>query len=219
MAMERSVALGLLEESLGMAASPLRGSSEAFDGSIDGDDDSTPTRPLLHYGYHVDPLFADSPAAVADASSPAVEGGGGGAGGRGAAVERGLGEKGSSEALIAYLQHMAATLEVQSGEEESEIRGKIAHLQHLLDGRPAMVAEQLARLDGSACAGVEEQPKDEQAESVLQQSMHQIERGMCNVDSLLRSDPEAAQLLASAAHVWMPALALDVAEGTASPTG
>ena len=44
----------------------------------------------------------------------------------------------ATSALIAYLEQMASGLEAQSGEEEREIRGKIAMLRSVLELRNAM---------------------------------------------------------------------------------
>ena len=97
----------------------------------------------------------------------------------------------SSSALIAYLEQMASGLEAQSGEEEREIRGKIAVLRSVLEARSGAVDQGLARL------GV--------GQDGLQELTSGIEHGMGRVDALLQDD-DARQLLAESAHVWMPAI-------------
>ena len=97
----------------------------------------------------------------------------------------------ATSALIAYLEQMASGLEAQSGEEEREIRGKIAMLRSVLEARSGAVDQGLARLGGG--------------QDGLQELTSGIEHGMGAVDALLQDD-DARQLLAESAHVWMPAI-------------
>ena len=110
----------------------------------------------------------------------------------------------SSSAFIAYLEQMAAGLEAQSGEEEREIRDKIAVLCSVLEARSGVVDQGLARLGG----GQGGRPEAEGALGSLgglQELTSGIEHGMGAVDALLQDD-DTRQLLAESAHVWMPAI-------------
>lgn len=117
----------------------------------------------------------------------------------------------SSSALIAYLEQMAEGLEAQSGEEEREIRGKIAVLRGVLEARSGArsgVTNQSSCLGGDKGGGPEEGDALTSLgglQELASESLQRIEHGMGAVDSLLQDD-DARQLLAESAHVWMPAI-------------
>ena len=172
----RDAELRALERAMGAVAVD---SAQDWGGEIADDDDDDDDRAAVVYGD--DALF--------DSDDPPPQG---------EAAELGdltglLGDGGaeSSSALIAYLEQMASGLEAQSGEEEREIRGKIAMLRSVLEARSGAVDQGLARLGGG--------------QEGLQELTSGIEHGMGAVDALLQDD-DARQLLAESAHVWMPAI-------------
>ena len=176
----RDAELRALERAMGAV---VVDSSQDWGGEIADDDDDDSDREAVV--YEDDALFEDDDplppqgeaAALAEPADLTGLLGGGGAE--------------SSSALIAYLEQMAAGLEAQSGEEEREIRGKIAMLRSVLEARSGAVDQGLARLGGG--------------QDGLQELTSGIEHGMGAVDALLQDD-DARQLLAGSAHVWMPAI-------------
>ena len=121
----RDAELRALERAMGAVAVD---SAQDWGGEIADDDDDDTERAAVVYGD--DALFdSDDPpppqgeAAELDDLTGLLGGGG---------AE-------SSSALIAYLEQMASGLEAQSGEEEREIRGKIAMLRSVLEARSGAV--------------------------------------------------------------------------------
>ena len=117
-----------------------------------------------------------------------------------------------SGGLIAQLEAMAEEFERQTGEPETEIRGKIAMLRSVLDARPAMVADSRARMDAAvASLDAEQQHQSPQAiaaaamggagdaalHSVCASTVDSIEGGLSGVERTLQADPEAAALVSS----------------------
>ena len=180
--------------------------SEPFDTRLDElDDDDSPSvgRSAVQYGGD-DALFEDSPAPMVAASSSGQEDG------ADALAGLALGGGADSGALIAYLEQMAASFEEQTGEVETEIRGKIAQLRAVLDARPAVVAEQVARMQrDDAADGPAGDAEMDAAEAVCDESLLAIEENIGRVDAMLRDDPDARQMLASTAHVWAPTVTPD----------
>lgn len=107
------------------------------------------------------------------------------------------------------VQAMAAQMEEASGEDESDIRSRIAMLRSVLEARPAQIAQGRERL-GAAMRALD---ADEQrhasnpaalaageaaaASSVCAGSLQSIESDLGSVDSMLRESPEAAVMLGS----------------------
>eukprot|EP00966_Prymnesium_polylepis_P282550 6528838-Prymnesium_polylepis.1 len=69
---------------------------------------------------------------------------------------------------------MAAEMEAQSGEPEKEIRAKIEQLRGILEARPAVVAQQLARLEHATSnvtsTGADGPEEDGAAQAILEES-------------------------------------------------
>lgn len=174
---QRDAELRALERAMGAVAVD---SAQDWDGEIADDDDDDTDRAAVVYSD--DALFDgdDPPPPQGEAAEP-----------DGLTGLLGDGGAESSSALIAYLEQMASGLEAQSGEEEREIRGKIAMLRSVLEARSGAVDQGLARLGGG--------------QDGLQELTSGIEHGMGAVDALLQDD-DARQLLAESAHVWMPAI-------------
>lgn len=191
----RDAELRALERAMGAV---VVDSSQDWGGEIADDDDDDSDREAVV--YEDDALFEDDDplppqgeaAALAEPADLTGLLGGGGAE--------------SSSALIAYLEQMAAGLEAQSGEEEREIRGKIAVLRSVLEARSGVIDQGIARLGGGQ-GGRPEAEAEGALGSLggLQELTSGIEHGMGAVDALLQDD-DARQLLAGSAHVWMPAI-------------
>ena len=125
-----------------------------------------------------------------------------------------LGAGGETGALISYLESMAANLEAESGEPETEIRGKIALLQRGIEAQPGALAEQRARMASAVRAAEQQQQADdgpggEDAESalhaVVMENVARAEEGVERVEALVREDPQARELLAATSGMWMRA--------------
>ena len=237
-AASREADLAALEASMGVMAV---GDGEHWDGEIpeeDDDDDGGPRGPVV---YSQDALFDDDmpapptpvnshdalfdddddmPAPPAPPSTAAASGSDLGGGLEAAGLAQllggggGAGGGGSTQALISHLEQMADDLEAQSGEEETEIRGKIALLRSVLEMQSAAVRKQLgqiAALDGQVSSGGAESEQAVQALGGLQamasESAQRIEQGMGAVETMLREDDDARRLLAETSSVWMPAIA------------
>ena len=201
----------LFDDDDGPAAAPpapAAGAARASnlgDALFDDDDDDAPAA--------APPALPALPAGAASASEDLGSGleaaglaqllGGGGAGGGG-----------STQMLISHLEQMTDALEAQSGEEETEIRGKIALLRSVLEMQSADVRQQLghiATLDGQVSSGGGESEQAVQALGGLQamasESVQRIEQGMDAVETMLQGDDDARRLLAETSAVWMPAIA------------
>jgi hypothetical protein len=185
-----------LERSMGLAAVSR---PPHFDGEIDSDPDATPPpgRTTVHYGN--DALFDDSPAAGSNSDND---------GGANIMDLMGaLGPDGNTGALIAQLEAMADEFERQSGEPETEIRGKIAMLKGILDSHPTAVAQSRARMVSALDAVVTDETTPAAAaayrnEAAVQSActnscMQTIETEMETVGSMLRDDPAAAAVVAN----------------------
>ena len=116
-------------------------------------------------------------------------------------------------ALIAQLEAMAEEFERQSGEPETEIRGKIAMLRSVLDARPQAVAQSRARMDAAVAAlDAEDMAARNEAalgvgrnggggaaaaamHSVTSSAVSEIEGGLAKVERTLQSDPASAALV------------------------
>ena len=194
---DRDAELRALERAMGAV---MVEESQEWGGEIAGDDDDDSDRDAVVYDD--DALFDDDDpppphneerleSALTDPADLAGLLGDGGAE--------------STSALIAYLEEMAAGLEAQSGEEEREIRGKIAVLRSVLEARSGVVSQSLARFGDGQGGGPDEEGALESLEELASESLQRIEHGMGAVDSLLQDD-DARQLLAESAHVWMPAI-------------
>ena len=209
--------LSALEKSMGLAH--VSTGVDIGEGGIpDSDPDDTPPhgRAAVHYGNQGDALFSSpepSPAAPPAVPLGAPSGvgissnGGDGlenalAGLLGGVLGDDSSGAGGPAALIAQLEAMADDFERQSGEPELEIRGKIAMLRSVLDARPQAVAAQRDRME-AAMATLDADDQAQVAASrgeaaALQASLdvtQNIEAGLGRVDSVLRSDPEAAAFL------------------------
>ena len=187
--------LGKLENAMGIEPSPM---SDRFDGAIDFEDDDSPPVGRSAVNYGGDDLFDSPVAGMADLDDEmqVVPGGGGQA------------------TLITHLESMAAEIEAASGEPETAIRGQIAHLRSVLAAQPAVIAQQVARLNStlpahSASDGISTEVAEVAAQAILDESVNSIEDNINRVDLLLRNDPDAVQMLSRSAHVWAPTLAPD----------
>jgi len=115
--------LAALEREVGLLS---LGEEEAFDGEIEPDDDETNSgRAIVRYDDEA--LFAaegpsDAPTPERGAPPPVALAGDAG---------------GGVDALIAHLEATASELEAAGGQEEVEIRQKIALLRSVLEQRPA----------------------------------------------------------------------------------
>jgi hypothetical protein len=189
-----------LERQLGLSgASPMD-----MDGHIPESPDESPPagRAAVSYGTS-DPLF--SPTAAAGSSDLL-----------GAGLLDALSSSGADggAAMIAQLEVMAADFERQSGVPETEIRAKIAALKSVFAARPGAVAAQRAQMDaamGALDAEEAVQPQEQpsaasaatvaRAEAAALRSLSavsdSIEADLGRVDSMLRSDPEAAAIVGS----------------------
>jgi len=194
-----------LERAMGILSVDHAAAGEHFDGEIEDEEPDEPPEGRAAVGYGDDTGLFDeddatglmipnpeSPAGCSDPESPSP-----------VASDLLGGDLGSllggdPGALIAHLEQMAAALEAESGEEESEIRAKIALLRSVLDDRPSVVQQQLARI-----ATAEDEDEDQATAAVVAESLQDIETSLGNVDSLLADNPEAVQLLAQTSHVWM----------------
>lgn len=215
--------LSALERQMGIASvSGCSGtpSSEVFDGAIDSDPDATPppgrAAPVRYSDG--DALFADTPPSHPAAQSETAEAeemdddeesaasSSEGLGLDANAMLSVLGPGGDASALIAQLEAMAEAFERQSGEPETEIRGKIALLKSVIDARPAAVAQSRARMDAVLRAADSEESdptpaaayREEAAiQSICQSSLQNIESEMDAVSSMLQEDPAAAAVVAN----------------------
>ena len=106
---------------------------------------------------------------------------------------------------------MAAQMEAASGEEETEIRAKIAMLRSVLEARPEQIAQGRARL-GAAMSALDNEERlaanpaalaaseASAVHSVCAGSMQSIEADLGRVDSILRDDPDTARMVGSLLH-------------------
>lgn len=202
--------LSALEQQMGITSLDRNGSpAGGFGGEIDPDPDETPTREPVQYDTR-DALFADTPESSAAAADEGEEAPGGlgqvDLGGMMAALgASALADGGDSRALLTQLEAMADAFEQQSGEPETEIRGKIALLQSVLDARPAAIAQSRARMDAVLRATDSQTAADDAAaayreesalQSVCASSLQSIESEMDTVSSMLEGDPETAAVVA-----------------------
>lgn len=187
--------LTALERSMGITSI-----GSPFDGQIDSEPDSTPPgRTAVQYGDD-DALFDDANDGEGSSSSGLD---------MGSLDMTALGPGGDPTALIAQLEAIAASIEEQSGEPETEIRSKIALLRSVLDSRPAAVAQSRARMDAAlrsvesgghatpdaaAAAALNEQAA---LQSVCAAQMRGIEANLDSVAQTLQDDPAAAAMVAS----------------------
>ena len=119
---------------------------------------------------------------------------------------------GNSAALLAQLEAMADAFEQESGEVETDIRGKIAMLRGVLDARPSVIASQRARMQSAVDAldtdyadGAQPQPSAAAAAMRGEAALHSVaaaaadslEVDLGRVDSMLRADPAAAAMVGS----------------------
>jgi len=199
-----------LEAAMGLLRVNQQGlEGEHFDGQIEEDEDDSHggLRSAVQYGD--DALFdiLESEQREPSAASELVSMATGGANEM-PDEDASVALTGDPGALIAYLEQMADTFEAQSGEEETEIRAKIATLRSVLEARSSVVRRQLQRLETSTGAAGEIA-----ADSIVAESLEQIETNLGRVDNLLQDDPDAVAMLANSAHLWVPAVNLEGAGG------
>ena len=205
-----------------------------FDGQIADDDDDSPAgRQAVQYGgggddglFSPDAAMPTAAAAAPPAQEEEVDASADGADGGLDAMSAALlgvlgdpsgalgGDGGSANALLAQLEAMADEFEQQSGQPETEIRGKIAMLRSVLGARPAAVASQRARMESalSALGGADDaddnhQPAGQAAAAAMrgEGALHSgaaagadnLEAELGRVDTMLRADPDAAAMVGS----------------------